>query len=64
MACSVCHAVTMNCANCGDLLKKDFFCFNNVEGDYHFCDGMCFDIWIVDENKKQLKEAHDHKEQQ
>jgi len=54
----------MNCANCGDLLKKDFFCFNNVEGDYHFCDGMCFDIWIVDENKKQLKEAHDHKEQQ
>lgn len=57
MICSVCSAVTINCDNCGDLLKTDFFCFED-ESRHHFCDGMCFEIWIVEENKNQLEDAH------
>ena len=63
MSCSVCKEIAINCDNCGDLLKTDFFCFKDEQGRHHFCDGMCFDIWIVEENKNQLEDAH-HKEKE
>jgi len=57
MACNICSAVVIYCDYCGDGLGSAFFCFEDEDGSHHFCSGLCFDLWIVEENKNQLEDA-------